>query len=115
MASTLDTLEQQIRGSRRALARNIDEVRTRAEAAVDWEAHYRRHMGAALTVAALGGLMLGALSRRQGGAIAKAGPVGRFAAHASDALLAVATTAAVDWIAEVIPGFRDEFRTRATS
>lgn len=113
MAPTLDTLEQQIRGSRRALARNIDEVRARAEAAVDWKAHYRRHMGAALTGAALGGLMLGALSRRQAGAIAQ--PVGRFATHAADAVLAVATTAAVDFIAEVIPGFREAFRTRATS
>lgn len=115
MAPTLDTLEQQIRGSRRALARNIDEVRARAEAAVDWKAHYRRHMGAALTGAALGGLMLGALSRRQAGAIAQPGPVGRFATHAADAVLAVATTAAVDFIAEVIPGFREAFRTRATS
>jgi hypothetical protein len=115
MASTLDTLEQQIRGNRRALARNIDEIRTRAEAAVDWEAHYRRHMGAALTVAALGGLVLGALSKRHASAVAQAGPVGRFATQAADALLAVATTAAVDFIAEVIPGFREEFRTRASS
>jgi hypothetical protein len=113
MASTLDTLEEQIRTNKRALLRDVDELRTRAEAAVDWEAHYRRHMAVALTAAALGGLALGALSGRRAG-LAQPGPVGRFATQAADALMAVATTAAVDFIAEVVPGFRDEFQARAT-
>jgi len=115
MASTLDTLEEQIRSNRRALLRDVDELCTRAEAAVDWEAHYRRHMVAALTAAALGGLALGALSSRRTDSRAQPGPLGRFATQAADALMAVATTAAVDFIADVIPGFRDEFQARTTS
>jgi hypothetical protein len=115
MASTLDTLEQQVQGSRRALQRDFDEVRARAESAFDWEAQYRRHMSVALSAAALGGLVLGALSSRPARAGVQAGPVGRFATQAADALLAVASTAAADFLDGIVPGFRDEFRTRARS
>ncbi|MEO8482671.1 MAG: hypothetical protein ABI634_10705 [Acidobacteriota bacterium] len=108
MATTLEALEQTIRRERSALERNVDELRTRAEAVTDWERQYRAHMGAALASAAVGGLILGALTRRAH-AIAGAGPVARFATQAGDALMAVAAAAVVEFISEAIPGFREQF------
>jgi hypothetical protein len=125
------TIEQQIRADRRSLDRKIQELEDRAQAALDWRQQYRDHAGAALAVAFGSGVVLGALSR--GGRsdyesdvevprrslLTVVDPSGRAGRHVGelvgdvmDAFVGVAGAAVVDYIAEVVPGFKEHIDVR---
>jgi hypothetical protein len=129
-------IEREISAERRALGRNLHELQDRAKAMRDWRVHYRKHPGLALGLAFGGGVVLAAIvggrSRRAVGEEGDADvefvepiarrwrPPGEFRSqirqHVNDswqqvvhALLGVATTKAVDFVSDRVPGFRDEF------
>jgi hypothetical protein len=90
-------------------------LNARAERVTDWQAHYRAHVGAAVAAALVGGVVLGALTRGDRGASLRSGPLGIIGGRAADALMATAMTAAVEFLAELLPGFGDEYRARSRS
>jgi hypothetical protein len=126
MDDVVNTIEQQIRADRRALNRNIQELEDRAHAAMDWRRQYRDHAGTVMAVAFGSGVLLGALSRGSGGEdvprrslLATVDPSGRAGHHVGelvgdvvDAFVGLAGAAAVEYIAELVPGFKDQFDVR---
>ncbi len=115
MADSVEALEQHIRRSRRSLETNLTALQMRAETAADWRTHYRAHVGAAVGAALVGGVVIGAITRGQRASSLRSGPVGQAATRAVDALMATAMAAAVDFVADLIPGFGDEYHARSAS
>jgi len=113
MADSVEALEQHVRRSRRSLETNLTALQERAETAADWQTHYRAHVGVAVTAALAGGVLIGAFTRGHRGSALRHGPVGQTATRVVDALMATAMTAAVDFVSELVPGFRDEYQTRS--
>jgi hypothetical protein len=133
MADDVSEIERGIRSERLALDRNIRELEERAHAATDWRTHYQAHVGVAVAAAFGSALLLGAMSQRQRAAperpyTAETGrsllrtldPSGRAGHQISDlfgdvvgALISVAGIAAVGFVGELIPGFKDQFEARA--
>jgi hypothetical protein len=125
MDDIVGSIEDQIRSDRRALNRNIQELEDRAQEAMDWRYQYREHSGALLAVAFGSGVILGALSQGRGRSTIRevatraiGEPSSRAGTHVSqlvadvmDAFVGVAGSAAVDMIADAVPGFRDHFET----
>lgn len=140
MGENTREIEREIQAERRDLGQNIDDLQSRARSLTDWRTHYRNHAGASLAVAFGGGIALGLLATgrqrsprpefrssepappRVGfGALKALGdrPRARQQAnetwdHILEALLAVASAKAVEWIGTRVPGFQDEFQSRAT-
>ncbi len=136
MGENTSQIEQQITSERAELGRNLDALESKARDLADWRVHYRNHPGVFLGAAAGIGLALGALSHRREsfGYVDYAhpperrepreprrplsarfqGPKGRRVVetweHITDALLAVATSKAVDLISDYMPRFGDEYR-----
>lgn len=131
-------IENEIRAERSALDRNLQTLESQAKALADWRQHYSRHAAAALSVAFGSGLLLGLAGRghhrprvrpieppasqnpRAGFSPLKvltANPrarqqVGDTWQSILEALVGVAAVKAVDWIGNVVPGFRDEWDAR---
>ena len=112
MATPIEVLEREVRRSHRAFDADVEELHARAEPAADWQAHYRAHMGPALGAALIAGAVLGALTRGPRGLSLGNGPVAAIAARTADALVATAMGAAVAFVADLIPGFGEEYRGR---
>ena len=141
MGENSSQIEREIMAGRAELGRNLDELETKARDLADWRVHYRNHPGIFLGAAAGVGIALGALSRGHAqesfGYVNYAHPPERpepraprkpFAAHfrgpkgrrlvetweqVTEALLAVATAKAVDFVSDFLPGFGDEYRRHA--
>jgi hypothetical protein len=121
MASVAE-LSRQVDDERRDLSRNLSELKTRAESALDWREQVQRHP-ALVAGAALGA---GMLLAQLGGARRRSSPrnsvvmsTGQEAARGpgvldsiGDTLKATAATAVAGMLAEFIPGFREEHERR---
>jgi hypothetical protein len=134
-------IENEIRAERTALDRNLHTLETQAKALTDWRQHYSRHSAAALSLAFGSGLLLGMAghrpSHRQRARIESPAPsnpragfsplkvltanprarqqVGDVWQNILEALVGVAAVKAVDWIGDMVPGFRDEWDARQPS
>jgi hypothetical protein len=115
MADSLEVLERQVRRSRRSLESNLTELQARAETAADWRTHYRTHVSAVVGAALLGGVMIGAFTRGRRASALRTGAVGQVATRIVDALLATAATAAIEVVAELIPGFGREYQAQSAA
>jgi len=115
-------LSRQVHDERRDLSRNLTELKTRAESALDWRDQVQKHP-ALVAAAALGAGMLlaqlGGGSRRPSGRGTAVMSTGQEAARGpgvldavGDTLKATAATAMAGMLAEFIPGFREEHERR---
>jgi hypothetical protein len=111
-------LNRQKDDERRDLSRNLSELKTRAESALDWRDQVQKHP-ALMTVAALAaGMLLAQLGRGRpraaamsdGQGVAARGP-GLLDA-VGNTLKATAATAVAGMVAEYIHGFREEHDRR---
>jgi hypothetical protein len=132
-------IENEIRAERDALGRNLETLEHHARALTDWRQHYGRHPGAVLAVAFGAGVVLGLKSKghrprarvseppysSRAGFTALATPLKALAANPRarqqvgdtwqtilEALVGVVAVKAVDWIARMVPGFKDEYEAR---
>jgi hypothetical protein len=127
-------IEDTIAAERRELGQNLDELETKARALTDWRTHYRNHVGLACGAVFASAFVAGAvLGQRRYSSDAvdhliDDEPAPRFASAAapgrmrrqlgdtwdgvSSALLGVATAKIVDFVAGLIPGFREEYGER---
>jgi len=120
MTSVAD-LREQVDDERRDLSRNLTELKTRAESALDWRDQVQRHpalvaaaaLGAGMLLAQLGG---GRRSGARGTAVMSTGQEPARGPGVLDAvgdtLKATAGTAVAGMLAEFIPGFREEHERR---
>jgi len=111
-------LNRQMVDERRDLSRNLSELKTRAESALDWREQVQKHP-ALVAAATLGaGMLLAQLGRgrrrvaegNHGQGVAAREPGALDAV--GDALKATAATAAAGMLATFIPGFREEHERR---
>jgi len=129
-------IERDIRMERKNLDRNLQELEAQAKALTDWRTHYRNHPAASLSVALGGGLLMGLLvgGRRNGHAPSVDLPRPRSAGFNAlralgdnprarqqvgdtwnrilETMIGVASAKAVELLSSVVPGFRNEYRTR---
>ena len=61
MGQTTDQIASDIARTRDDLKSNLEELETRVKDTADWRRQFRKHPGAMLTVALLGGALLSAL------------------------------------------------------
>ena len=129
MAQTVDQIASQIDRTRERLGSNLKELEQKVDAATDWREHYRARPYVMLGAACLGGVALAAALRdrdhdRTAGPRAPLHAVPRrgFDPRGSvldlwdtvaTALVAVASTAVKDQIAEWVPGFDEHFARAA--
>jgi len=116
-------LSRQVDDERRDLSRNLSELKTRAESALDWREQVQKHpalvagaaLGAGMLLAQLGGGRRRSAPRHAavmstGQEEAARGP--GVLDSIGDTLKATAATAVAGMLAEFIPGFREEHERR---
>jgi hypothetical protein len=115
-------LSRQMDRERRDLSRNLTELKTRAESALDWRDQVQKHpalvsaaaLGAGMLLAQLGGSGRSRPRRRFRTMSAGQEPARRHDVLdvVGDALKATAATAVAGMLSEFIPGFREEHDKR---
>ena len=140
MGESTNQIERDIVAERNELGRNLQLLENKARSLADWRTYYRNHPFAMIGVAVGGGVLLGALTSGIGH-FSHADDVGeeeprrsesRYSApsafsssaarvrrqfgdtwdHIADALLAVAAAKAIDFVGQMVPGFREQFASR---
>ena len=142
MGEGTSQIERDIAAERNELGRNLQLLENKARSLADWRTYYRHHPFAMVGLALAGGLMLGALTNTMGEGVEEsenreAGPASRASEsgytapspwassaarvrrqfgdtfdHIADALLGVASAKAIEFVSEMVPGFREQFAER---
>lgn len=140
MGESTGQIERDIAAERHELGRNLQLLENKARSLTDWRTHFRNHPYALMAVALGGGALLGVLtngmrrleapeleeerfldledtgySHPSAWAVSAARARRQFGDtwdHIAEALLAVASAKAIQFVAEKVPGFRDEFAAR---
>jgi hypothetical protein len=143
MGENPSQIEREIREERSDLDRNLRTLEDKTREMTDWRTHHRNHPGVFLGLAFGAGMVLGLTTvprarRSTGSAWPERDtshdplrPMGAVSANASgtramarrqiaetwehvaDALLRVASLRLVDFVSELVPGFRDQFDRQA--
>lgn len=136
MGENTSQIEREILEKRSDLGRNLVELEGKARDLADWRVHHRNHPGLTMGLAFGAGMVLGLLATPSahrgdplhrfdrddtshdplrpmtatGGtrAIAKR-QIGETWEQIADALLRVVSAKAVEFVSELVPGFRDQF------
>jgi hypothetical protein len=137
MGESTSQIERDIAAERKELGRNLQLLENKARSLADWRTYYRNHPFAMMALALGGGALLGALtngvgvSRREQyrgeGLISDddtrySGPSALSSStanlrrqfgdtwdHIADALIGVAAAKAIEYVSELVPGFREQF------
>ena len=141
MGESTSQIEQDIVAERNELGRNLQLLESKARSLTDWRTYFRKHPFAMMGVALGGGVLLGALTRNlaqreaseseydahliepDDSHYAAPSPFASSAArmrrqfgdtwdHIADALLAVASAKAIEFVGQKVPGFREQFASR---
>ena len=132
MGETINQIERDLAAERADLGRNLDALQTKARELTDWKHYYRNHPGQVLAVALAGGVVLGIMAggksapgrRTLASSPNPAEPHPRNRAldrleqdwhHISDALMGVASAKVMEFVGNLVPGFRDQLRGGPTS
>jgi hypothetical protein len=139
MGENPNQIEREIRQERSDLDRNLRELQDKTRALADWREHHRNHPGLFLGLAFGAGMALGLATVPQMKRVGRSTLAERDTSHdplhpvsamssgnagtralarrqvsetwhdIADALLRVASARAVEFVGELIPGFRDQF------
>ncbi len=139
MGESTSQIERDIAAERNELGRNLQLLESKAKSLTDWRTHFRNYPFAMMGLALGGGVLLGALTSGVGAAAGdefEEDTSERFLAaeprshrpsafassaarvrrqfgdtwdHIADALLAVASAKAIEFVGEKVPGFREQF------
>jgi hypothetical protein len=115
---SVEQLETDIRHARTRLGAGFDELEDRVQAVTDWRRHYRQNAWPVLGLAFAGGVVLSIMSRNA----SPPSDAARFEAGRGEsarqildiwkdvqrAMIAVGAARITDYIADLVPGFRDE-------
>jgi len=139
MGESTSQIERDIVAERNELGRNLQLLENKARSLTDWRTYFRNHPFAMMGVALGGGVLLGALTRnvatRQASdydddliepddshyaapspfassAVRMRRQFGDTWDHIADALLAVASAKAIEFVGQKVPGFREQFASR---
>lgn len=141
MGESTSQIERDIAAERNELGRNLQLLENKARSLADWRTYYRSHPWAMLGAAAGGGVLLGVLTGGIGASEAEyeseralmsepsrsyPSAPSAFASsaarvrrefgdtwdHIADALIGVASAKAIEFISQMIPGFREQLTTR---
>lgn len=128
MGETISQIERDLEAERIDLSRNLNELETKARQMTDWRHYYRNHPGQLLGAALATGVVLGIVaggkssgsSSRHFASVPDTGaprPQNRALArlendwqHISDALMGVASAKVIEFVGNLVPGFRDQIR-----
>jgi hypothetical protein len=136
MGENTNQIERDIAAERNELGRNLQLLENKARSLADWRAYYRNHPLAMIGIALGGGLLLGAMTSGPGNAgvpdddrerpgrsrearyrapSALSSSAARFRSQfgntwdqIADALIGVASAMAIEFVAEKVPGFREQ-------
>ena len=129
MGQTTDQIETHIEHARDNLGSNLQELEQRVKSVTDWKQHFQTNPLTMIGVAFGGGVVLatmlgGGRKPRRGGSFASG--IGGAEPHAgtdhqkhqaldtwdniNGALIGVAATRFKDFVADVVPGFREQFQ-----
>ncbi len=138
MGESTNEIERDIAAERHQLGRNLQLLENKAKSLADWRTYYRSHPFAMMALALGGGLVLGAITSSVSHGTSSgddfstrdtereyptASPFSSSAArvrrqfgdtwdHIADALIGVAAAKAIDFVSEMVPGFREQFAAR---
>jgi hypothetical protein len=126
VGQTTYQIENDIERTKDDLGANIHELEQKVKEITDWRYHYQNHPMTLLGAAFGGGILLatmfGGTGRRRFSA-SETQPAYRSGRpkqkavetwdHIKDALVGVAAARVTDFVGELVPGFRDEFHSRA--
>ncbi len=140
MGESTSQIERDIAAERNELGRNLQLLENKARSLADWRTYYRKHPFAMVAVALGGGILLGALTNGGGASSreeyrgegltsddeARYSEPSAFSAstaklrrqfgdtwdHIADALIGVAAAKAIEYVSELVPGFREQFAER---
>ena len=142
MGESTSQIERDIAAERNELGRNLQLLENKARSLADWRTYFRNHPFTMMAVALGGGVMLGALAGGTGthamddagdsedrpSRIAEphySGPTlfsssaarvrrqfGDTWDHIADTLLSVASIKAIEYVSELVPGFREQFAAK---
>ena len=128
MGETINQIERDLAAERVDLSRNLGELETRARELTDWRRYYRNNPGKLIGAALAGGVVLGIIA---GGSSSSSSqeyfaegseplnattprPRGRAMSriekdwqHISDALMGVASAKVMEFVANMVPGFKE--------
>ncbi len=122
MGTTASQIETDIERTRATLGSNIQELEHKVKTATDWRHHYRKNPLPILGLAFGGGVLLSAMvgGRKKLRPLPPDGPTRsprskarEIADDVKGALIGVAATQVMDYVGQLIPGFREQYhRTR---
>ena len=122
MDETTRKIEHQIDRSRDELGANLHELEHKVKQIGDWRHQFGKHPLTLLGAAFGGGVLLATLLGSSGRATSAASPSSPRKQraqdtwnHIQDALMGVAAARVTDFVGELVPGFREEFRRKAQS
>ena len=124
MGETINEIERELAAERVELSRNLGELETRARQLTDWRHYYRTHPGQLIGAALASGVVLGIISggkssssHHEYAAVPDSQaprPKSRARSrleqdwqHISDALMGVASAKVMEFVGNLVPGFRD--------
>jgi hypothetical protein len=140
MGESTSQIERDIMAERNELGRNLQLLESKARSLADWRTYFRNHPFAMMGIALGGGVLLGALTKNfavseaseydddrliepDDSHYAAPSPFASSAArakrqfgdtwdHIADALLAVASAKAIEFVGQKVPGFREQFASK---
>lgn len=128
MGESIQQIEAHIENTREALGTNLHELERRVDAATDWTQHFRNRPWIILGAAFAGGVLVASVSTEKLGRgfarsnVASAVPARSSSQkehlfetweHIKSGLMGVVTARVTNYIAELIPGFREEYGNAA--
>ena len=128
MDPATDSIEKHAEDERQALRSNLEELQDRVLSTLDWRRQFRSNSGAFLGLALGGGILIGLATARRKAVPAEltypetpaGGPTARYSDHRrrelshawqsiESALIGVAAAKLKDTLANLLPGFREQF------
>ncbi|MBX9600232.1 MAG: hypothetical protein K2X35_04470 [Bryobacteraceae bacterium] len=134
MEQESERIEKHIEERREQLGRNLEELESRVKSNFDWKTHYAKNPWLVLAIAFTGGAAVGAMASggSRPGAYGRRSYVGSGGMESSSglssqagsrlastwgniqgAVLTAATRKVEDFLDELLPGFRDEYRSQS--
>jgi len=134
VGETINEIERELAAERVDLSRNLGELEMKARQMTDWRHYYRNHPGQLLGAALASGVVLGIIAGGKPGAAVshhdyepvadshaprlKSRALGRLEQdwqHISDALMGVASAKVMEFVANLVPGFKEQLHQNSRS